>query len=146
LYFWAGYSECNEFFDSLKLFEDVDMDCSFPMRCYMLHMDSWFKSYEVLKISANFEHVVSHCQCNKICPKLPKFAKICPKTIRLRNFEMPPKIEILLFFKKKNSMCRRSTRVCTHRLNFQYDNFLYVFFIVQKQPLYVNFSIPPSGK
>jgi hypothetical protein len=36
------------------------------------------------------------------CPKLPKFAKICPKTISLRNFEMPPKIEILIFFKNKN--------------------------------------------
>jgi hypothetical protein len=36
------------------------------------------------------------------CPKLPKFAKICPKTINLRNFEMPPKIEILEFFKNKN--------------------------------------------
>jgi hypothetical protein len=35
-------------------------------------------------------------------PKLPKFAKIYPKTISLRNFEMPPKIEILMFLKKKN--------------------------------------------
>jgi hypothetical protein len=31
------------------------------------------------------------------CPKLPKFAEICPKTISLRNFEMPPKIAILMF-------------------------------------------------
>jgi hypothetical protein len=29
-------------------------------------------------------------------------AQICPKTISLRNFEMPPKIEILVFFKNKN--------------------------------------------
>jgi hypothetical protein len=35
-------------------------------------------------------------------PKLPKFAKICPKTISLRNFEMPPKIEVLVFLKNKN--------------------------------------------
>jgi hypothetical protein len=34
------------------------------------------------------------------CPKLPKFAKICPKTISLGNFEIPPKIEILMFLKK----------------------------------------------
>jgi hypothetical protein len=34
-------------------------------------------------------------------PKLPKFVKICPKTISLRNFEIPPQIEILIFFKKK---------------------------------------------
>jgi hypothetical protein len=34
----------------------------------------------------------------KICPKLLKIAK----TINLRNFEMPPKIEILVFLKNKN--------------------------------------------
>jgi hypothetical protein len=34
------------------LFEDVDMDCSFSMRCYTFCLDSWFKSYEVLKILA----------------------------------------------------------------------------------------------
>jgi hypothetical protein len=49
LHFWAGCCECNEFFDFLKLFEDVDMDCSFPMRQYTLRLDSCFKSYEVLK-------------------------------------------------------------------------------------------------
>jgi hypothetical protein len=41
-------------------------------------------------------------ECAQICPKLPKSAKICPKTIRLKNFEMAPKIEILVFFKNKN--------------------------------------------
>jgi hypothetical protein len=45
-------------------------------------------------------HALNHCQCSKICPKLPKFAKICPKIINLRNFEIPPKAEILVFFKK----------------------------------------------
>jgi hypothetical protein len=34
------------------------------------------------------------------CPKLPKFAKIYPKTISFGNFEIPPKIEILMFFTK----------------------------------------------
>jgi hypothetical protein len=29
-----------------------------------------------------------------------KSAQICPKTISLGNFEIPPKIEILIFFKK----------------------------------------------
>jgi hypothetical protein len=27
-----------------------------------------------------FGHALSHCQCNKLCPKLSKFAKICLKT------------------------------------------------------------------
>jgi hypothetical protein len=31
-------------------------------------------------------------------------------------------------------------------LDFQYNNFLYVFFIVKKRPLHVNFSTPPCGK
>jgi hypothetical protein len=34
------------------------------------------------------------------CLKLPKFVKLCPKTITLGNFEIPPKIEISMFFKK----------------------------------------------
>jgi hypothetical protein len=29
-------------------------------------------------------------------PKQPNFVKICPKIINLRNFEIPPKIEILI--------------------------------------------------
>jgi hypothetical protein len=29
-----------------------------------------------------------------------KSAQNCPKTISLENFEIPPKIEILMFFKK----------------------------------------------
>jgi hypothetical protein len=40
-------------------------------------------------------------------------------------------------------MYRGSTRVHVYHLDFQYNNFLYVFFIVKKWPLYVNFSIPP---
>jgi hypothetical protein len=39
-----------------------------------------------------FGHAVSHCQ----------WSKICPKTISSRNFEIPPKIEILFFYIKKN--------------------------------------------
>jgi hypothetical protein len=43
-------------------------------------------------------------------------------------------------------MCRGSKNVCVHHFDFQYNNFLYVFFIVKKRPLYVNFSITPCGK
>jgi hypothetical protein len=39
-------------------------------------------------------------------------------------------------------MYRGSTKVYVHHLDFQYNNFLHVFFIVQTFPLYVNFSIP----
>jgi hypothetical protein len=55
---------------------------------------------------------------------LPKFSKIYPKTITVKNFEIPPKFEILVFFQKKYS----------------------AFFIVQKQSLYVNFNISLHAK
>jgi hypothetical protein len=42
-------------------------------------------------------------------------------------------------------MHRRSTKVYVHRLDFQYNNVSYVFLILKKRPLYVNF-IPPCGK
>jgi hypothetical protein len=45
---------------------------------------------------------VNAAESAQICPKLLKTAKICPKTISLKNFEMPPKIEILVSFKNKN--------------------------------------------
>jgi hypothetical protein len=106
-------------------------------------MDSWFKSYEDFKISTK---VGACCQPLSMQQNLPKSAKIYPKTISLRNFEMPPKIEILVCFKKKKSTCRGSTRVYFHRLDFQYNSFLYFFFIFRYRPLNVNFSIPPCKK
>jgi hypothetical protein len=82
----------------------------------------------------------------QICPKPPKIAKICPKTISLGNFEILPKIEILMFFKKLKAYVRRGTNAYAHLLGFQYNNFGDVFSIVKKQPLLVNFSIPHCGK
>jgi hypothetical protein len=43
-------------------------------------------------------------------------------------------------------MCRGGTNAYAHRLNFQYNNFGDVFFIVKKRPLLVNFSIPHCRK
>jgi hypothetical protein len=60
---------------------------------------------------------------------LSKTAKIYPKTISSRNFEIPRKIEILVFFKKKETSMYRT------------KNFPYAFFNVKKWPMYVNFSI-----
>jgi hypothetical protein len=78
-------------------------------------------------------------------PKQPNFAEIYPKTISLRNYEIPPKIEILMFFKKK-SIHRGGTKACAHHLDFQYNNF-YAFSIVnafvsefQHTPLWNFFS------
>jgi hypothetical protein len=78
--------------------------------------------------------IVNAAKFAQIRPKLPKTAKICPKIISFRNFEMPPEIEILVFLKKKNSMCRGSTRLCVHLLDFQYNNF-YMFLFLSKNGL-----------
>jgi hypothetical protein len=42
-----------------------------------------------------FGHALGHFECMKICPKLPKSAQ-------RRNFEIPPKIKILVFLKNKH--------------------------------------------
>jgi hypothetical protein len=99
-------------------------------------LDLWFKSYEVFKISA---------QVGACCQPL-SMQKNLPKSARRWNFEIPPKIEILVFFKNKICACRGGTRACFHCSDFQSKNFSYPIFIVKKWPLYVNFSIPPCGK
>jgi hypothetical protein len=81
--------KCNKFLDFLKLFEVVDMDCSFPMRqCYMYRLDLWFKSYEVFKISAQ---VGICCQPLLMKQNLPKTAQ---------NYQNLPKDETLKFCQK----------------------------------------------
>jgi hypothetical protein len=45
-----------------------------------------------LRFQPQLRQALSHYQCSKFCPKLPKFAQI----------EIPPKIEILVFFQKQN--------------------------------------------
>jgi hypothetical protein len=80
------------------------------------------------------------------CLKLPKTTKVYPKTISSRNFEIPPKIKILVFFQKKTSMYREDIKACANHLYFYYKNFPYAFLNVKKQPLYVNFSIPLYAK
>ena len=98
---------------------------------------SW-KFIEYWRFQPCFVHALSHCECSKIYPKLPKFAQ-------RQNFEIPPKFEILVFSKNKYSICRWGTRSCFRYLDFQSKNFSYAIFIVKKWPLYVNFSIPPCG-
>jgi hypothetical protein len=122
------------------------MDGSFPMRRYTLNLDSWFESHEVLKISAKLW--VSY-QSLPMQQNLPKTAQNCQnslKSAQRQNFEIPPKIENLVFSKIKICTCRGDTSACFHRSDLQSKNFLYVFFIVKERPLYVNFSIPPCGK
>jgi hypothetical protein len=68
------------------------------------------------------------------------------KSAQRQNFEISPKIEILVFSKKKKIMCRGGTRACFRRLDFQSKNVLFIFSIAKERPLYVNFSISLCGK
>jgi hypothetical protein len=76
------------------------------------------------------------------CPKLPKFAKIFPKTISSRNFEIPPKIEILIFFPKKKMLYVEEAPKHVH-IVWIFNTIIFVcLFIVKKLPLYVNSAYP----
>jgi hypothetical protein len=69
------------FVNFLKLLEFVDMDGSFPMRCYMQSLDLRFKSHEVLKILGDLwacsQPFPMQENSAQFCPILPKFAQNC---------------------------------------------------------------------
>jgi hypothetical protein len=86
------------FVDFLKVFEAVDMDGNFPMRYYTQRLDLWFKSYEVFKISDDFWACCQPLPMKQILPKSTQNCQNFPKFAQSRNFKIPPKIEILVFF------------------------------------------------
>jgi hypothetical protein len=112
--------------------------------CNIWTHGSWVRAF--LRFQPCFRHALSHSLCNKFCPKLPKTAKICQNLPKGETLKYHQKSRLWSFSKIKFCTCRRGTRACFYRLDFQFKNFLYVFFIVKKRPLYVNFSIPPCGK
>jgi hypothetical protein len=80
------------------------------------------------------------------CPKLPKFAKICPNTISLRNFKMPPKIEIFSVFQKLKFLCVEEALGHVFTVWIFNPRIFHILFLLSKNGLlYVNFSIPPCG-
>jgi hypothetical protein len=60
------------FVDFLKLLDVVDIDGSFPMRCYTQSLDLRFKSYEVFKISCD---LWACCEPLPMQQNLPKSAQ-----------------------------------------------------------------------
>jgi hypothetical protein len=74
---WVGCCEHNMFVDFLNFLSVVDMDGSFPMRCYTQSLDLRFKSYEIFKISDNLWACYQPLPMQQICSKLPKIAKNC---------------------------------------------------------------------
>jgi hypothetical protein len=63
----------------------------------MQSLDLRFKSYEVFKISSD---LWACCQLLPMQQILPKSAQNCQKLpTQSRNFEIPPKIKILVFLK-----------------------------------------------
>jgi hypothetical protein len=78
---------------------------------------------------------------------LLKIAKICQNLPNsLRNFEMPPKFENFNFVKKtKKSLCSRGTKACADLLDFQYNDFLCLFYY-QKMAFVCEFQHIPLQK
>jgi hypothetical protein len=89
-----------------------------------------------LRFQVIFGHVANAANSAQNYPKLPK-------SVQSQNFEIPPKIEILVFLKNK-SVEEALKHVSIIRI-LQSKNFPYAIFSVKKRPLYVNFSIPPCG-
>jgi hypothetical protein len=102
------------------------------------------KVMRFLRFQLMLGHAASHCQCSKICPKLPKITQICQNLPKVWNSAKKSRFQY--FSRIKICTCRRGTRACFHCSDFQSKNFSYAIFIVKKRPLYVNFSIPPCKK
>jgi hypothetical protein len=134
LLIWARCCDCNLIVVFLRLCKCVEVDCIFLMSCYRQLLDSQLENYGVLRISALFWACSQPLHMKQNLPKTAQNCPKLPKSAQRRNFEIPPKIEILVFKKK-----------CFHCSDFQSKNFSYALFIVKKRPLYVNFSIPPYG-
>jgi hypothetical protein len=60
------------------------------------------KSYGVLKISAQVRACSQPLGMQENFPKSAQNCPNLPKSAQRQNFEIPPKIEILVFFKNKN--------------------------------------------
>jgi hypothetical protein len=74
-----------------------------------------------------------------------KSAQTYLKTISLKNFEMPPKIETLVFHKIKILYVEEALEYVFTFWIFNTIIF-HVIFVVKKRTLYMNFSIFPCGK
>jgi hypothetical protein len=115
------------------------IDCSYPKSHYTSCLDLRFKSYGVLKISATLR---AGSQPLSMQQFLPKTAQICLKT---KLWNSTKNWDFNVFQKQKFLYIEQALEACFHRLDFQSKNVSYAIFIVKKQPLYVNFSIPPCG-
>jgi hypothetical protein len=83
----------------LRLCILVGIDCSYPKSHYTSFLDLWFKSYGVLKISASVRAGSQPLLMQQILPKTTQNCPLLPKSAQRQNFEIPPKIEILVFFR-----------------------------------------------
>jgi hypothetical protein len=72
-------------------------------------------------------------------------SRLQPLLVQSQNL---PKTANIYQEKKEKHVYRGSTKACAHSLDFQYNNFLYVFFFCQQKMAFVCefFSIPPYGK
>ena len=86
---------------------------------------------------------MSHYQCSRICPKLPNFAKTCLKIINLRNFEIPPNIDLLVFLKNKKFYVKRMPLEHVPTVCIFNTRIFHMFFLLSKTGLYMWISAYP---
>jgi hypothetical protein len=91
----------------------------------------WTHNWKVMgfwRFQSKFGHALSHCECSI----LPKIAKICQN---LPKDEIPPKIEILVFFKKKKLL--RVEEALEHASTIRIFNprIFHILFVLSKNSL-----------
>jgi hypothetical protein len=102
---------------------------------------SWVRAF--LRFQPCFRHALSHCECSKICPKLPKVAQ---KQLAWGTLKCHQNLRFSYFSLKKISTCSHGTKAYAHHLDFQKNNFLYIIFYCQKMALVCEFQHTPLWK
>jgi hypothetical protein len=95
--------------------------------CNIWTHGSWVRAF--LRFQPCFRHALSHSLCNKFCPKLPKTAKICQNLPKGETLKYHQKSRLWSFSKIKFCTCRRGTRACFYRLDFQSKNVPHLLWI-----------------
>jgi hypothetical protein len=70
------------------------------MRRYTYSLDLRFKSFEVFKISSDLWACCQPLPMQQILPKTAQNCQNLSKSSQRRNFEIPPKVEILVLSQK----------------------------------------------
>ena len=68
---------------------------------FWFFLQMWWRYFFFHSIEGMLATIAIAVESAQNCPSLPNSIKICPKTISMKNFEIPSKVEISIFFGKK---------------------------------------------